>query len=228
MSLTTSCIPKHQANKHSGSFDDLVTVRVGRAPHIKEYSIHQGLLAHHSTVFTSMLLGTARTRSKTLALLDVDPTVFETVKYWLYTSKFWAPGATADGKIPFDDGAILQLYFFANDNGMQQLQNAAMTLFFQKNVQDWAVAITQARAVYVRTRPDSPLRRFLVDIVAETWGFKTLKEDQAKLPKDFLVDVLVKLRDAKRAPGTASHKQTWIAGMNRDFCERYHVHTEEK
>jgi hypothetical protein len=56
-----------------------------------------------------MLLGTARTRSKTLALLDVDPAVFETVKYWLYTSKFWAPGANANGKIPFDDGAILQL-----------------------------------------------------------------------------------------------------------------------
>ncbi|KAH4416815.1 hypothetical protein HBH92_058900 [Parastagonospora nodorum] len=212
----------------AGSFDELVTVRVGRAPHIKEYQIHQGLLAHHSTIFASMFLGTARTRSKTLALLDVDPEVFETVKYWLYTTKFWAPGTNTTGKIPFDDSKILQLYFFANDNGMQELQNVVMKLFYQKNVQDWAIAIPQTRVMYVGTRPESPLRRFLVDMVAETWGFKTIKEDQSKLPKDFLVDVLVKLRDAKMAPGTASHKQTWIEGMNRDFCEKYHVHTEEK
>lgn len=175
-----------------------------------------------------MPLGIARTRSKTLALLDVDPEVFETVKYWLYTSKFWASGANTNGKIPFDNSKTLQLYLFASDNGMQQLQNAAIALVYQMNVQDWAVAITQVRVLYVRTRPGSPLRSFLVDIVVETWGFKTLKEDQAKLPKDFLVDVLVKLRDAKRVPGTASHKQTWIEGMNRDCCERYHVHTEDK
>jgi hypothetical protein len=102
---------------------------------------------------------------------------------------------------------------------MLELQNATMTLFYQKNVQDWAVAIPQTSAIYVRTKPESPLRRFLVDMVADTWGFKTLREDQAKLPKDFLVDVLIKLREGKVAPGTANHKQTWIEGMNKKLRE---------
>jgi hypothetical protein len=99
-----------------------------------------------------------------------------------------------------------------------------MTLFYQKNVQDWALVIPQAINISMRTVPNSPLRRYFIDMVAETWGFKTVEGDQAMLPMEFLVDFLVRLRDEKKAPEIASFKQTWVEEMNRTFCKKYHTH----
>jgi hypothetical protein len=93
----------------SGSFDELVTVRIGRAPNFKEYQMHQGLMAHYSTVFAQMLFGTTTMRQRATSLLCLNHDTFETVMYWMYTSNFWTLGTNNNGKIALDDDEILKL-----------------------------------------------------------------------------------------------------------------------
>ncbi|KAF1845640.1 uncharacterized protein K460DRAFT_286753 [Cucurbitaria berberidis CBS 394.84] len=206
------------------SFDSLVIVIVGRAHNKKEFQVHRGLLSHYSIFFEHIL----RDKSENeIAMPAEDPEVFDTITYWMYTSRLWGPGTIKDGKIPLTVARILQLYFFAGAKGIEALQNATMTLLYQKIVQDWETPIQFASIIYARTVPDSPLRRFLVDFMAEAWSFSTLETYRTTIPKDFLIDLLIALTRLRKAPGIGVVKAKWVQDSNKGFCEKYHSHGEQ-
>ena len=102
--------------------------------------------------------------------------IFDTIVYWTYTNRFWPPGASNDGKIPLSWDTLQELFYFAVRKGIQDLQNSAMTLFFQKSVQEWSFIVAFAVPIYNHTAAKSPLRRFIVNYTAETWGFSALEK----------------------------------------------------
>jgi hypothetical protein len=144
----------------------------------------------------------------------------------MYTARFWASKTNRDGKIPLEFSHILRVYFFAADKGMINLQNAAMTLIYQKMVEEWRAPIAKADLIYTKTTPTSPLRRFLIDFVADAWSFDFEATQGSVLPNQFLIDVLVSLREMKKAPGMGTNKAKWVAEMNKGFCVKYHDHED--
>ncbi|KAF1920056.1 hypothetical protein BDU57DRAFT_583580 [Ampelomyces quisqualis] len=206
---SNASLPNFQCPR--GSFDNLVIVLVGRGSKKKEFQVHRGLLSYNSFKFQHVLKNGVK---DDIELFAKDPTVFETVLYWMYTARFWASKTSKDGEIPLKFLHILRVYFFAAENGMVNLQNAAMTLIYQKT----------ADRIYSKTLPTSPLRRFLIDFVADAWSLDFEATQGSVLPNRFLIDVLVSLRELKKAPGMGTNKARWVAEMNKGFCGKYHDH----
>jgi UDP-galactopyranose mutase len=137
-------------------------------------------LIHHSTYFQQLLPGKT---SRPVSLVDEDAEIFEIISYWMYTSRFWALNTNKDGKIPFDLETILDMYFFALNKGMEALQNAAMTLLYQKTTQAWQLPRDLSR-IYAMTLPTDVLRKFMVDHMADTWGCENLEKIQSYMTKE--------------------------------------------
>jgi hypothetical protein len=178
-------------------------------------------LSYNSITFQYSLRNEA---NHNIDLLAEDPSIFEMIVYWMYTSRFWTPNVDKDGKIPLELVVLVRIYLFAAAKGMYNLQNATMTLIYQKNMEIWRAPITQVNMIYAHTTEMSPLRRFLVDFVADTWGFNFGLCEGTALPNQFLVDVLVSLRDAGKTPGVGVNNARWVAEMNENFCDAYHDH----
>ncbi|KAF2134244.1 hypothetical protein P153DRAFT_331219 [Dothidotthia symphoricarpi CBS 119687] len=208
-----------------GSFDKIVTMRVGQGQDKKEFQVHRGLLCHFSIWFDSQI---RLSSTSEVELPDEKPMVVETAIYWMYTNRFWAPGTSEDGEIPLELWRILALCFFASECGIGKLQNAALTLLHRKIVQDWKVSLSYITA-YQRSEPGAPVRRVLVDFIAQTWGSSAIELRYYKdlMSSEFTVDLLLALEDAKKAVGVGFNKAKWIEDANRTFCKKYHVHDEE-
>jgi hypothetical protein len=200
-----------------------VIVLVGHGANKKEFQVHRGLLAYSSASFQYLLRNEPNTE---IGLPMEDPFIFEIIVYWMYTARFWTPDADMGGKIPLDLAIILRIYFFATGKGMNNLQNAAMTLLYYKNVELWKAPTTHVNMIYANTAETSPLRTFLINFMADTWGFDFESPQCTALPNRFLVYVLVALRDLKKPPGVGIQKAKWVAVMNKNFCRAYHVHGE--
>lgn len=132
-----------------------------------------------------------------------------------------------DQRVPFSKGQILQLHSVACSLGIEQLQNAVMTLFYQKTMQEFVAPTTEVNIIYNMTLEGAPIRRFIVDYNASFWDFDLDKPKHAKLPKEFLVDLLKELKAMKKAPGVGHNKVKWTEQMNKDFCRKYPTHSEE-
>ncbi|KAH7077089.1 hypothetical protein FB567DRAFT_596278 [Paraphoma chrysanthemicola] len=206
-----------------GGFDKLASVLVGRGENTKEFQVHRGVLVQSSTSF-QQTLANAKPREK-MKLPFESPETFETVVYWLYSNRFWSPTSATDSKIPLSYEQILAVYYCADEHGMQALQNATLTLFYQKLAEEWKAPTTQLSKIYGNTAAGSPLRKLVVDFMAQTWSFD-LDLNSHMLPHGFLIDVLNMLRDLGKAPGSGVNKQKWFAEMNESFCGRYHDHGE--
>ncbi|KAH7072806.1 hypothetical protein BKA63DRAFT_567394 [Paraphoma chrysanthemicola] len=150
---------------------------------------------------------------------------FETIVYWLYSTRFWSPTSATKGKIPLSCEQILAVYFCAHEHGMQTLQNATLTLLYQKLTEDWKAPTAHLSVIYTKTAAGSLLRKLVVDFMAQTWRFD-IEPNRQMLPHAFLIDVLNVLRDLGKAPGSGIKKQKWFAEMNESFCGKYHDHGE--
>jgi hypothetical protein len=85
------------------------------------------------------------------------------------------------------------------------------------------------RMVYSKTKSGAPLRKFLVDMVAETWSIQTMEHKRPYLPENFIFDLLIQLGNLRLVPetGMGTHKQPWIEGINKSFCSKYYIHAHQ-
>jgi hypothetical protein len=159
-------------------------------------------------------------------LPDEDPAIFALVARWLYAGRFWTPEDNSGRKMSLEYDTVLKVCFFAVDAGMRELLNGALSLLWVKHVEGGGVDVEVRCIREMYERPwCGPVRRLIVDILAEMWDFESLEETDM-LPRDFLCDVLVRLRDQGRVPGGPHLRSFWVWGeeIRRTFCERYHDH----
>lgn len=125
-----------------------------------------------------------------------------------------------------DFSAVIQLCIFADNFEFVRLLNASLTLFYQEFTSTWALPnAIHASLVYEKTGASSPIRRLLVDIVADQWNFDSLASERMRWPQEFLADLLVRLKKTKRSPGDPpAQPARWVALQNQRFCKRYHYH----
>ncbi|KAF2657358.1 hypothetical protein K491DRAFT_756934 [Lophiostoma macrostomum CBS 122681] len=191
----------------------------------KEFSVHRGLLSHHSVVFRETLQRTPR--KNILELPGEDPDIVGSVVYWMYTGKLSQAALDAQGKIPLTLEQLCQVFSFGEKNGIPELRNIAITIFFQKSVQDSISPDTLMRWIYANTLPGSALRRYLVDYMVERCNFLNVENVwQGIAPAAFLLDILARLRMLQKPPSAQPPtRDEWLADKKRVFCERYHDHT---
>ncbi|KAI5250245.1 hypothetical protein E4T43_00372 [Aureobasidium subglaciale] len=173
-------------------------VIVGLAGNSKSFSIHKKLLCDSSTFFNAALNnGFAETKEQKAILDDEDPAVFRTYALWLYSSKLETQHF---GQQPLDkhtaEQYLLHLYIFADKRGITGFANDIITMLitiWAENIMDLSTVIWVCPLI----SRNSKLYDLILDNMVICLRNETLTRDildYIDVPKDVLVDLLVKER----------------------------------
>ncbi|KAL2827661.1 hypothetical protein BJY01DRAFT_229022 [Aspergillus pseudoustus] len=153
------------------------------------FDVHVELLCDKSPFFNNLY--SDRTDSTIpevpISLPDVDPDVFAEIISWMYRSQL-NDELTYQGRINF----LLELWVLAEKFEIPALQNQAITFCKARTENSPSTALPNMQAieyVYTKTKPVSPLRRFLVDVWI--WRATAVKFAKRKeeLPRAFVEDL---------------------------------------
>ena len=178
----------------------MVKVLVG--PKKKEYHVHRGLLAHHSTFFKAALYGDwAETHSQTITL-DKDTTeVFDAVYSWLYTRRLYHPAKAK--ATPSQCQVLCKIYVFGEARGAPAICNAATDYIIAgiptKGLR-YLSLLESIPFLYENTVPGSNLRRLFLHAFQNCRGIK--EDDRKKFGvQDFFIDLILEFANSR-----CSHK----------------------
>lgn len=198
------------------SFGSTVDIFVGAEK--TKFTIHKALLLDSAPFFKAALDGHFReAEEERLYLPTQDASVFERFQLWLYTGE---SHALADSLKERSSVAIINLYIFADEYGIFDLLNTTMDLLVARRQGMKRLLEGRSRYIYENTVPSSPLRRLLVDVVAQDKHLWKRFEDSDSVtehPVEFIADVI------KRLSALAQPNAKWI-DFSRVGCE-YHVHS---
>ena len=71
-----------------------MTVKAGEER--REFFLHEGLICHLSAFFRRAFRGDTPAKSTCIILEELDPTIFDTFKTWLYTGRFFKQAITPE------------------------------------------------------------------------------------------------------------------------------------
>jgi hypothetical protein len=177
----------------SDEYGNIVTIIVGPGAMNEEFHIHAGLLIHYSSYFRKALNPVwIEGCTKNIALSEDSPTVFQIFFRWIYSDELYS--APADGRVPISYLNICALYVFADAPGIPELCNAAVDVFFRKFTIEWGFPGMCLTYIYDNTLEGSNLRNIIVELAVRYFSFHNLASHQERFPKEFLVEVILRLR----------------------------------
>ncbi|CAO1605056.1 hypothetical protein XANCAGTX0491_008591 [Xanthoria calcicola] len=194
--------------------DTIITIKLGPAGKI--FHIHKGLLCHASPVFRAMMQHNWKEKQDgCIVLKDEDPEVFRRFMHWLYYGTVLDSDETIRTISPQE---LAHCYFLADRRDIPALQNYLMDLILHQACTLSYFLRSMQPLVWANTPEQSPLRKFLVDLMAFAADVPRIFEDKNRknrYEQCFVVDVLIR-----------THKTPKLTGR-KDFYERrcdYHVH----
>ncbi|ORY12421.1 hypothetical protein BCR34DRAFT_587217 [Clohesyomyces aquaticus] len=209
-------------------YGDIITVKANKDTSTREFRIHEGLLTHFSGYFRGALKNHWIEGQAKIIQMDVEEVVLEMFYCWLYSKKlyFSSPKGDADADIPLDFEDIVDAYIFADVQVIPQFGNATLDLLFQKVTQRWKFPWWVLDVTYEKTTEYSKLRQFLVNNAADAYNFGGMRENKHCYPRDFLVDVIERLKDQSIYPGQRADKDgdKYVQQQCKGMC-KYHDHS---
>jgi len=171
----------------------IVEICVGKQPHQKIFSVHQGLIAPRSEFFERAFNGNWKeAESRLVNLPEDDATIFSLYVQLLYTGKI----LTQD-----DDGEfnkLCQLYVLCEKLQDTDAKNEilqAMLATIRGGMPSWAPGLLALKTIYRGTPDNSPARRLLLDIFVERGNYSCVAvhiQHGFYLP-EFISDLTVQL-----------------------------------
>ncbi|MCJ1476662.1 hypothetical protein MMC13_005330 [Lambiella insularis] len=172
----------------------MITVNVGMGEELESFPMHKELLEYHSSLFRKSL--DACMKPENLGVVDlptISPTLFRKFEVWLYNL-----GLDMDSE---SFSSLTDLYIFAESIGAVQLQNSTLeamrdlVIDSKDNIPCHHAIIDK---VWKHTGLDSPLRTFIVDVLAFEMSLEQCRLYASKFPWDTLIRLLEALM--KRNP----------------------------
>lgn len=201
----------------------MVTIIVG-SDIKKHYNIHAGLLKHYSSYFRNGLKeGWKEGATRTFALVDEDPNIFQLFFHWIYSDRLYST-LTKDDKIPVSMADLCALFVFGDARGIPELCNTVIDTMFQKFANEWTYPCSCLTKVYDNTLHGSKLRKIFVDLGLETHDFTEMRKSEDLYPKEYLMDVVLRSREKKIWPGNFSNKERFLKVKATALCFEYHDH----
>ena len=179
--------------KYRSKYKKVITVLVG--PGEESYEVHKDLICASSRFFKA-----ACNRKSVEGMEDVvhlpndDPETFELLLQWLYMERVAEPGKAA--LVGWHETA--SLYTLAVKLQILELQDAVVDLWIHKATDAIEIPIEEVPYVYRTTLEHAPLRQLLVEMVACGGGLESLCQVTDELPREFLVDLAVRLMQLRR------------------------------
>jgi hypothetical protein len=123
----------------------------------KEFFVHKNLISFFSRPFKQQF-----EKNPVAWLPNTSANVFRLAYRWLYTGVIWSKDVN---EVRPPTRAFIKLYTFAEEAEMSSLQDAAMAFLLETGRTDIETCKSAAGYVFKHTRPDSPLRRFITDVL---------------------------------------------------------------
>jgi hypothetical protein len=202
----------------------MTTIEVGHENGVKKtFYVYRGLLCFHSTYFNKLLNGSFKEGgSDNIRLKDVSIDTFQAFFCWLNTGKLHPPSAT----ISLDWQEIMEVYVFGDANMIPRLKNAAIDLYVTKIYQDHILYSSGLDYLYSHTTSGDALRKLAVDSAVEKPSWVDIEKYRERYPLEFLVDVMIVLRDKRVTVGSSSQSiYDWYKTKKDQICN-YHDHSE--
>lgn len=153
-----------------------VVIDIGPRGSRRTFQLPCTLLIDCSTYFCAALRSGNFLEARTchIILAEEGPITFSRFETWLCTRELDLP-TTADHKGAIDFLATINFWLFADRRGIHVLANAVLDFLHGLVVQHWQLPTCDLDHIFVNTTPNNPLRRFVVDLLVNTWGVKDLK-----------------------------------------------------
>ncbi|KAF2127350.1 hypothetical protein P153DRAFT_344937 [Dothidotthia symphoricarpi CBS 119687] len=183
-----------------------VVIEVG--PHHRKYDVHKGLLVYHSEYFRNSLRGSWKeAREGKIVLEDVDPHVFNTFVYWLYTHTLAPDYKDQDFGHDLEKSSrhfvvSIQAYAFGDRflvPAFRRAVNNDLVTFIKELYVEIEDMVAMAQEAFATIPSDRPILQLLVDDHCDYW-YQRHEGDAAlldKLPQAFLVRVMRRFAEQK-------------------------------
>lgn len=221
MRLSVLLIKCISLTPNSGSFDEIVIVRVGTLDQTKQkdFKLHQGVLKFCSGYFRGALNGQfAEVKDGMVELPTEDLTVFESFVGWLYTRQL--PGA-ASADISLHD--LFELWMLADRREVPMLMNTTLDAIRDQWFTHTGTLSAELHNLYANTTEKSGLRRLVVDLIAhlsDPSKIMTTAGKDGSWPEQAVWDVLRVVWSLQHTGRRAMSRYDVIA---MDMCQ-YHCH----
>jgi hypothetical protein len=153
----------------------MVTVKVGRVPNQRTFSVHKALLVHHSDYFAAALGQNWQEGQDNVVTLDHDDgNVFKAFFDFLYKGKIYTQPGTEDDTIRVgeDHGRewkmLQDLWVFGESRMSTSFKDAAVDAMIAKVLTDGELAGERIVTIYYKSTTSSAIRRLLIDF--EIWA----------------------------------------------------------
>lgn len=222
----TSCVAELADTRGREAFGEIITITVGVKPEdercdgVNAFKVHKGVLCFYSSFFDA-LLNDSRLDSP-IEIVELPEERAETFKHfiaWLYTRQLPVDHESSKGSVQWL--YLYRLWLLANRRAVPLLANRCINTIREMVVIRQTIPLTHLSFVYKSTIPNSPLRQFLVQMMAATIDVSVLNAtDQTFFPADALWDVLMLVwgKDTRK-----TMSDTAILAL--DLC-KYHWHEE--
>ncbi|KAK3696600.1 hypothetical protein LTR37_017853 [Vermiconidia calcicola] len=174
----------------TAAFNEIIEIKVGENEAAKSFHMHKGILCFYSGYFKSALDGNfSEARTGVMHLPTEDSEVFEMFQYWAYQRRLCDPSQRDVEAISWL--RLAQLWVFGDARQIPLLQNEVMDLHRKKVVELWQIPTGSVDHAYSHTCVNSPLRRFILDVLANTGGTDQVKSYRLEsFSQEALVDLL--------------------------------------
>ncbi|MCJ1431932.1 hypothetical protein MMC27_001288 [Xylographa pallens] len=195
----------------------MITIRVGPEANVETFVMHKELVTHHSTRLARMMDGPVKVENAgVLELPDLEPRDFQIFEAWIYRQQL------EDIDCTFVSFALL--YMFAENLGSQSLLEAIFEEMGQKVRDDPGWIPTDPAVfnlIWDGTLLESPLRAFIIDVLA----FEMTHEDCCQHIRKFPVDLTISIVEAmkRRVPQRMKNE---VAPFDYSM-EKYYVEETE-
>ncbi|KAL1592742.1 hypothetical protein SLS60_011158 [Paraconiothyrium brasiliense] len=231
-----------ERSPHANIFDfgtKIVTVRVGREPRHKDFTVHENLLNR-----SPYLMDIRHHLSTYISLPDAQPEAFSIYQQWLYMRGLHTK--TTVKEVPFGPPDPSHRDEWTKLTDVYLLGHKLVDTHFQDRVMDGMLEwldettvgtydlavlldnVTQIYSVLKDSSENNPLKRLVSDTVSlkftDAMIQKMIAERRKELPRSLLTELVSKL-SAKSSGGLFSSNKELIHPEFREACH-YHCHAE--
>lgn len=218
--------------------NEMIHVEVGKSQNMEKFTVHKGLLCHHSQYFRAALQGGPFVEALlgVVKLDDQDPKTFKHFVYWLYTqdiceekkAKSWSTKLNERTAITLNQAELIDLWIFGDRVVTPGLQNAAINALHRHILESWTIPAWYITSTYERTITASKLRAFVIESILmtneEASRCSSPAVDFATLPSDFFREIITRLHKASIEGGYGIDQQ--LAWATVDLCQ-FHIHDKD-
>lgn len=169
-------------------------MNVSRGDDKETFFVYNKFICHYSPFFDAAFNSSfIEGRTQEITMDECSPAAFQLFINWMYSCNHRIEPDTIIGTSQMKTEALVALWLLADRCLVSFLQNQALRALDQVREKTRYRIASSSAVVYENTSDDSPLRRYLVRMIATSATMEDM-ETMAGMPREMLVDIIALLK----------------------------------